>query len=245
MPVIKQHSARPMVKDAIVLDLGDLGRQAAKLKADAQARAKQILDDAAAEAQRLLEGAAAKGQEEGYAAGHTEGLAKGHEAGRAEALQQLSAQLTELQQQWGAALDQWQAHRDQAERQTRQQVLDFALKVAAKLVHRVVEVDRTVIIGQLAGALDHVLRPLDVTVRIHPDDRPLLHEATPELLGRFKNVTHIELVDDPAITPGGCVLSYGQGEADATIETQLARLVKTMVPDPPAEHVVDDAPKTT
>ena len=46
MAVIKAQSAASLIKEAIVLDLGDLGRQAAKMQAAFESKARQTIADA-------------------------------------------------------------------------------------------------------------------------------------------------------------------------------------------------------
>ena len=72
-----------------------------------------------------------------------------------------------------------------------------------------------------------VLSAHDASVCIHPVDRPMLENALPDLLKELATLEHIELVDDEAITPGGCVVAFGQGRIDATIERQLQRAQQT------------------
>ena len=120
------------------------------------------------------------------------------------------------------------------EREARQAVLEFALSAAEKIVHRVIEVDESVVVDQAAQALSLVLSAHDASVRIHPVDRPMLEDALPELIKELANLDHIELVDDEEITPGGCVVAFGQGKVDATIEKQLQRLIDLILPEPPA-----------
>ena len=248
MPVLKTNNSG-FARDAIVLDLGDIGRQAAKLRAAAEAKAAQIAADAEREAQRLIEGAQTQGHEQGHAAGYQQGLEEGREQGRQEAFTQAAEELGQIGAAWTEAIGQIDAGRHELDRQARQAVLELALKLAAKVVHRVVEVDPAVVADQVGAALAHVLRPLDVSVRIHPDDRPALDAAMPDLMTEFRHLQHIGLVDDPAITRGGCIVTYGQGEIDATLDMQLARLTELMVPgeavnDPPSAAGDTQAPIT-
>ncbi|MEE9211598.1 MAG: FliH/SctL family protein [Phycisphaeraceae bacterium] len=230
MAVIKSPNAETFLKDAVSLDLGDLSRQAARLRAAAEAKAAQIIAAAEAEAARLTETASAKGFDEGHARGLEQGIGEGSTRGRAEALEKSAEQFEQIQQVWGDTVQQLEADRADIHRQARTAVLDLAIHMAEKLVRRIIEVDRTVVIDQVAQALSYVLRPVDVTVRICPDDRRVLEEAMPDLLNSFSHLEHVQLVDDPAISSGGCVVTYGQGRIDATIETQLERVIELMRP---------------
>lgn len=213
-----------------MLDLGDLGAQAAKLRAAAEANARRIIADAEQRAAELVQGADAKGHEQGLAAGREQGLAQGREQGHAEALAQCAEQLQQLQTAWSQLAEQWDQQRTAMQREARRAVLDFATHFAELVVHRVVEVDQSVIVDQVANALSLVLRPQDVTIRINPTDRPLLGEAMPQLLSAFPGFEHIHLADDESVSRGGCVLSYGQGEIDAQLDTQVKRILELIAP---------------
>ncbi|MEM9253198.1 MAG: hypothetical protein AAGB29_12690, partial [Planctomycetota bacterium] len=157
MPHLKSHAAVPAIKEAVVLDLGDIGAQAAKLRLAAEARAQQIIAEAESKAAELIDAARGTGLEEGRAQGHAEGLKQGHEQGKAEALAQWQEQLQNLTDAWADAASRFDAHRAQLRREAHHAVLRFAVRMGEKLTHRVVEVDESVILDQVAAALDHVL----------------------------------------------------------------------------------------
>ena len=230
MPIIKAANSTPLLKDAIVLDMGDLAKQARRLKEAAQAQAQAMIENARAQAQALV----SQGHGEGFAKGQAEGFAKGLEegrtAGRSEALAQAENDLKKLQETVGAALAQLDAKQQRLTLDAQQAVLELALKLGEKLVHRIVEVDPQVASDVLADALAHVLGPMEVMVRICPEDRTVLEEALPELNAQFASFKQVHLVDDATIGRGGCVLTYGQGRLDATVETKLRRVVELILP---------------
>jgi flagellar assembly protein FliH len=242
MAVIKQDRAVAAMKEAVVLDLGDIGRQAARLRMAAEAKAGQIITDAECQAQKLIEGAESQGFEQGQAAGFEQGLVEGRAQGHSEAIAQTTEQLAQLQTAWSDVAGQWDSHRQEMEIEARQAVLDFSLKMSERLLHRVIEVDPTVIVDQLANALSFVLRPLDVVVHIHPADKPILEEAMGQLMAEFSHLQHVHLEADEQVGRGGCVVSYGQGEIDATIDTQLQRVIEMILPEQLMPNVADEAP---
>ena len=241
MTVIKQNQAMPLIKEAIVLDLGDVARQAQKLRAVAKAKARQIIEGAATKATQLSQVAHEEGHRKGYAQGLAQGLEEGRQTGRDEALKQFTQQLESIQQGWLDALEHWANDRVLLDRHARRAVLEFAVRFAEKIVHRTVMVDHEVIVDQVAMALSHVLRPTDVTLRISPNDRALLEQAMPRLKARLPQLQQVHWVDDPELTAGGCVVSYGQGQIDASIETQLQRLVEQMIPDDVASETSESS----
>jgi flagellar assembly protein FliH len=245
MPVLKQYQATPAMREAIVLDLGDIGAQAARIRAAAQTQAQQIIANAQAKAEQIAKERGEEAEQLGYNDGLERGLAEGREQGRAEALAQSAEQLRQITAAWSQVATDWEQQRTEMEREARQAVLEFALRTAEKVVHRVIEVDESVVVDQAAQALSMVLSAHDASVRVHPVDRPMLEEALPELLNELATLEHIDVTDDETITPGGCVVAFGQGRVDATIETQIQRLVNLILPEPPSppDSDFDDEPE--
>jgi len=239
MSVIKAEKTIGFIKDAVVLDLGDLGRQAARLRMVAEDKAAAIVTQAEQKAKELIAGAEAIGFEQGQAAGLEQGLTQGRDQGKQEALEEAREQLAQVQAAWSDVAGQWDAQTKQMAVEARQVVAEFALKMAERLVHRVIEVDPTVIVDQVAGALALVLKPMDVSVSIHPSERATLEQAMPQLMTEFDHLEHIHLVENDRVSPGGCIVSYGHGQIDATIQTQIRRVVDLILPAEPGR---DEAP---
>lgn len=241
MAVIKAAQLGAMAREAIVLDLGDIGAQAEKILNAAHRKAEVHLAQAQAQARTLQEEAAAlrqtaeqhgweAGHAEGYERGMAEGLEAGRAAGHAEALQQTREQVTALVagfQQVAEALDQ---RRQELERVARPAVMDLALRLAEKVVHRTLQVDPAIVQDQVEAALRCVLQAQEVFIQFHPEDRPLLEEVMSDLLSQFRHLGHLHLEEDLSVTRGGCRLRIDQGAVDATIEKQLERLVEAVNP---------------
>jgi flagellar assembly protein FliH len=231
MPLLKAQPHRPATRDAIVLDLGDLGRQAAKLRSHAEAQAETILAEARAEAARLTAGAAEAGERRGYEAGFARGQTDGTQQGRAEAAESFGQQLTELQSSWSAAAQEHDTLAKAARQEATSTALQLAAALAEKVIHRCVEHDHELIVRQVRSALDHVLEPTRVRIHIHPDDRPTLDEVLPAMVKALDVVEHAELVKDATVGRGGCVVQAGPATIDATVQTQLDRLSTLLLGD--------------
>ncbi|QQE11190.1 hypothetical protein JD969_17080 [Planctomycetota bacterium] len=244
MGVLKNESALSALKQAVVLDLSDINKQAAKLRMRAEAKAAEIIAKAEADARQLVQDAKSafeRGQQEGFDEGHARGLQggmkqgydQGLKQGYDEAFQQQFDSLQQIQTAWSDVIQQWEGYRTRMEVESSEAVTEFALKLAERLVHRVIEVDHTVIVDQVANALSYILRPMDVSIQINSDDRPMLDEALPELMNEFRHLKHIELIENKDITRGGCIVVYGRGEIDGQIETQLERVIDMILPEDP------------
>ncbi|MCA9291638.1 MAG: hypothetical protein KDA25_10965, partial [Phycisphaerales bacterium] len=152
MPVVKQVDARHLIRDALVLDLGDLRRQAQEIIDDAERRAAALLADAGAEAKRLVDGAHAEGHAAGLEQGRADGLAEGRETGRAAAYAEGAARSADVGAAWAAALDHWERHRAEMLFAAREDVVALATAIAEKVIFRAVAADPTIIEDQLAEA---------------------------------------------------------------------------------------------
>lgn len=248
MPVIKASQSAPLVKSAVVLDLGDLSRQAEAILAAARQEAQTIIRQAQEEARRIATQSHAEARAQGLAEGRREGFQQGLREGRQQALEEARPAFQALEKRWLEALEHWDAQRQDLHRQACSAVLELAVKLAEKIVHRCIEVDPSIVVDQVAAALEYLLHPADVTIRIHPKDRPVLEEALPALMKRFAQVRHAHLVEDPGLTPGGCLLSFGHGSVDARLQTQLRRIAELLLPqdtqtlDRPANPGAPDSP---
>ncbi len=90
MALIRHTEAASLAREAMVLDLGDLARQADELKALAEAEAERIVEGAVEQRRMILKGARDEGYDEGYKCGHAEGVEAGQREGREEKLAEFS-----------------------------------------------------------------------------------------------------------------------------------------------------------
>jgi flagellar assembly protein FliH len=231
MAVIRQSEAQRVTRDAIVLDLGDLTRQADGLKARAKADAEAILTAAALDRQKLLAGARDEGLVKGLEEGRRQGTEEGRRQGIEAALAERRERLTALEASWGSALDEFTRERERMLLEARQDVLRLAVMMGEKITKRTLEVDPTVIAGQMEAVLALLARPTRLTIAIAPSDEALAREAMPGLIARFTAAQHIDLIVDASLAQGSCVArTSGGGTIDATIPAQLDRMVEALLP---------------
>lgn len=232
MALIRQSLADTVARDAVVLDLGDLVRQGDQIRARARAEAERIVAEARAERERLLAGAAEEGRREGLAKGLEEGRKNGEEAGKREALAAAADRLKALEERWGAALAGFESQRDEMLLEARTDVLRLALLAAEKVTKRAIEMRPEAAADQLSGVLSLLTNPTRLVVAVHPDDVALVREALPALSERFASASHAEVAAADGLDRGSCVVRTGSGGTiDASIRTQLERIVRAVLPE--------------
>lgn len=236
MALIRQSQLGDAIKNAVVLDLGDLMRQGEVLKAGARAEAARILAEGREERRRLVEGAAEEGRRDGLAKGLEEGRGKGEEEGRAALLAEFRPRLDALDKGWTEALAEFQARREELLTQARADVLVLAAQVADMVTRRAVELNGGAAEAQLESALGLVCGATKLVVRVNPREKRTFGEALRDLAGRFEAAEHAEVVPDESLPPGSCVVATpAGGEIDASIQTQLERIVRAIVSKPRRE----------
>ena len=144
--------------------------------------------------------------QEGYQAG----LDEGRQHAKAEA-----ANFTAL----AAALAREVGELDQA---IGQQVLDVALEVARQMLRTVLATRHELVLPVVQEAIRSLpVLGEDRRLRLHPQDASLVRE----LAGEALRASAWNIVEDPTIARGGCVVSSSHGEVDATLDARWRRVV--------------------
>jgi flagellar biosynthesis/type III secretory pathway protein FliH len=230
MPMIRRADAASLTRDAVVLDLGDLARQGQTLLERARQEAARIEAEAQAERDRLIAGASEKGHAEGLERGLAEGHAQGVERGRAEAVEAQAASLETMQRAWAGALDAFEGSRSELRAQAERDVLTLAVRIGERVAKRAVEVDEQAAVGQLTEALELTMRPSRLRVRVSPGDAQTVRAAMPGLSDRLGESASVVVVEDGGLSHGSVVVEADETLIDATIETQVGRIVDALLP---------------
>lgn len=205
--VIKQPAAR----ERGAAEPQQAARRGAVVKravAEARAEARRILAEANREADELRQRAKHEASELRAAA---------YEEGREAALAELNFILLEAHERRDSALA--GAERD---------VLRLAVKLAEKIIGREIERDDATLADIVSAALRHARQQESLTVRVNPADLPGL-QAHRDRLDPSGRARFIDLVADPRVAHGGCVIEGESGTVDARLDTQLRVLERALL----------------
>lgn len=158
----------------------------------------------------------------GYHDGYRDGLAA-LDSFKQSFASQATAQVGALMQSYAAQMDQLQ-----------QQMADALAAAAVALARQVVRGELHADPRQVAMVAQEALETLllsarHVTVRVHPDDHPLVAQGAAEVL----DARGARLVADPAVTRGGCLVESDIGIIDASIETRWRRAAAALGSEAP------------
>jgi flagellar assembly protein FliH len=227
MGLIKSNFAP---SDLSPFSMRDVETQAQAMLLRARAGAERLLIEAQKEAENLKQ----QGQAQGYAQGHREGMAKGLDdgtkSGHAAALAENKAQLAQVWTALTAAVQQLDTARVALESAGLTEVIALATGIARRVTKRQAAIDPMVLTENIREAMKLAVQAADVRIVVNPAQRKTLVEELPKLQLTWPNLKHVELVDDPAISPGGCRLLTRHGEVDAQIDGQLDRVIGELLP---------------
>ena len=159
-----------------------------------------------------------EGRAEGFDAGYAEGLkaARADLAAREAARQeQLSHAVAVLLQATGA----FQARETTALQHVADQATRLGFGIAETVIGRELAVAADPGHAAVARALALAPEQGALSIRLHPDDAASL-SGLADLVGDRE----VDVVADPSVQPGGCVLSSGATQVDAQIDTALERV---------------------
>jgi len=107
----------------------------------------------------------------------------------------------------------------------------LAAKMAEKIVGHAIELEPDALTAIAAQALAASrARAGLIKLRVNPEDRAALERdhARRALLARFEGGVELEILADPAVGRGGCVVETATVRLDARLETQIAALERAV-----------------
>lgn len=152
--------------------------------------------------------------------------------GRATAQQQarlaLEQELSERVATLAASLDKLVAETNDAKadwlRRWEQSAVAVATAIAERIIRREISHRPEITLDLVREALHLAAGAADVTLHLNPADYELLGANAETLTTTLGRLAPTEIVADPNVTPGGCVVQTNLGQIDQQIESQLARI---------------------
>jgi len=114
-------------------------------------------------------------------------------------------------------------------RQTERQIVELALAIARRVVHREVTLDQDLLIAIARVAIDRLGESAQVTVRLHPEE----YEAIAGSRVAAFTGTNVTVVADARVGRGGCRVESEMGLVDAGLDAQIEEIARTLLGDEP------------
>ena len=156
---------------------------------------------------RQLEANASTAQRTAFEAGRREGEQEGRSA-VVPVIEKLSASITDLT-----------AARPEARKRAERDVVELALLIARRILHRELAVDKGALTALVRVILERMARSESWRVTLHPDFATSVQAALPAT-----HSSRVEIIPDPACAPGTVLFRSQDGTIDASIEAQLEEI---------------------
>jgi flagellar assembly protein FliH len=149
----------------------------------------------------------------------------GYELGREET----RAQVESIGESLLKSLEELARFRGRLRERYERELLQLALGVARKVVRQEVQQRPELWLGMIRDAVRRAVDREHITVRVPPDLAAFLRQALPELRSALDDVKELEVVEDPGLGAGGCVVESRFGEVDIGVDTQLDAAERALV----------------
>jgi len=153
------------------------------------------------------------------AAAHAEGFA----AGRGEALAESQQKIADARLPIAENLAGFGQERDHYFRAMETEVVDLALSIARKILHREAQVDRVVLGGVVRVALEKISGATNIRLCVHPSNA----DAWKQYVSQQPQMPNTpEIVEDASLRPDQLVLRTSHGSTSMGVDSQFAEIEK-------------------
>lgn len=114
-------------------------------------------------------------------------------------------------------------------KESENEILRLALKVAEQIIRSEVSLHRDVCLNIVAEAISRVSDREQIIVRVSHDDSEHLKRYKDRLAGILDGVKSFSILDDPNVEPGGCLIETNLGFIDSRISTKLKSIEEALM----------------
>lgn len=191
----------------------------AELVAEAERHAEELISAARKESEAIRQKANEQGYAEGFAKGVEESEKKGEERIKfsVQALDSLAKQLKSQESEMMGMLS--------------PRLADLATEMTRKIIHREVRLDPSIVKMQAEEAIKKILERDKLIIRVCPEDERAMKSHKTALMSLFDGIDKIEVVGDPSIERGGCIVETHLVKVDAQPTSQLQAARKALQPE--------------
>lgn len=169
-----------------------------------------------------LESIRSTAHEEGFKQGKEEGLRQGLEQGLRDGQTEIVAQLARL----GSVMRAYTQPLQQQQEVLERNILDLAFQIARAVIRHEVTADTSPLLSVIREALTQVGRQGErLTVQLNPGDLQMIRDGLKQT-GDWDDAWRF--VENPTLTPGGCIVETALNYIDATVEARLGTVLHGM-----------------
>jgi flagellar assembly protein FliH len=199
-------------RGAVPFRLDDVEQKAARYLQQVRQQASQIIAAAHEQAESIREQAARDGRQEAL------------QQAQKQANQHVQQQLQSLLPALGQAVENIAQMRADYLRHWQQQVVKLAVAIAERILRQQLPHRPEVTTKLIQEALELAAGNAHLRLHLNPRDHAVLRQRVPEFAQIVEKLALSDLIADPAVSPGGCIVKTEFGQIDQTVEAQLRRI---------------------
>ena|SRR5438105_4855941 len=146
---------------------------------------------------------------------------RGRQSGQQELRSESDSALAKNRERIGDALQQFVLERQDYYRRIEGEVVQLALAIARKILHREAQLDPHVLAGIVRITLEKLDTGTKVNLHVHPADTA---EWRRYFASQMEGVPAPEVHEDPAIAPGECRIETSLGSTEIGLQAQLKEI---------------------
>ncbi|WP_454061242.1 FliH/SctL family protein [Candidatus Nitrospira salsa] len=123
--------------------------------------------------------------------------------------------------------------------QAESDLVELALAIAKKVIHREASTHKDIVLEQVGHILKNLATSSGVCLYVHPDEVEYLQTMQSHLMTHDGNSPAIRIESDPAMELGGCLLQTEGLSIDAGIESQLKIIGEALQPQSESDETVE------
>ncbi len=157
-----------------------------------------------------------------------EAFQKGYQAGERSGLAVAEKKADAILKRFAKSVEELARLRGQIVAHAEKDLVNLALEIARKLIHREIQIDEKIIVTLVRVALEKLTVRNKVTVYVNPVDCGILQQNLSELLQDQKDA-EIVLKENPELNRGDCQIESEYGSVDARIAEQFREVEKGLL----------------
>ena len=194
---------------------------------EARLKAERLIEEAGAEAERIKAEAT---EQAGKILTEAEDKAedifrKARERGRIDGAQEVKEQAERRHEASAKMLSSFVEQMKKRESDMAQSIVPrvagLAADLAEKIIHREIGRDSSLVKKQAEHGISRILERDKLLIRVSPSDEELMKEHKPALIAMFDGIDKIEVIGDPGVEPGGCIVETDLIKVDARPRVQI------------------------
>ncbi len=206
----------------------DLQLRCEKYLETVREQSRQMLLDAQEEIERLKQAAITEGHQLGVQQGLQEAEKTSQLKIKQEAKVQIDKKLQAVMPGLQQAVGQIHELRQHAEAYWQEQSIELVLAISRKLIHRAIASDPTIVADRIQDVLKLVIGQSEIQLHVSEQDLDVLGDQLEQVTHKVQQ-TKVQLIGQPEMASGECVVQMKYGKIDARIETQLNRIAEELL----------------